>query len=211
MEGEGKVKQRCLERIEWGVAALVVLLAVVVWIEFRIHPGVNLTLFDIFPLFGLLAFSLMWTHFIAGALRRKWEVPRSESDVYMTVSMGIVLALIVLHPGLLWYELWREGFGLPPASYLHVYSSQVLAVLLGSVSLFIFLAFELQRWYKERKWWKYVEYAQVAAMVAIFFHALALGGELSVAWYRVVWYVYALALVGATGYTYWYDRVKNGG
>ncbi len=204
-------KQRQFEMIEWSIAAIVVLLAVIVWAMTRIYPGENLTLFDIFPLFGLLAFSLMWTHFISGALRRGWKVTQSgKNDLYMTVSMGMVLVLIVLHPGLLWYELWREGFGLPPASYLRVYDSQVFAALLGSVSLLIFLAFELRRWFKKEHWWKYIECAQVAAMIAIFFHALSLGGELSVGWYRVVWCVYAIVLIGATGYNYWYDKRLGG-
>ena len=205
------MRQRDFRLIELGLGVAVVLLALVAWATARSHAAVPVTVFDIFPVFGLLAFSLMWAGFVSGALARYLGVRASGKDMYVTLSMGIVLALIILHPGLLWYELWHEGFGLPPVSYLTVYSSQVAAVLMGSVSLCIFLAFELRRWFGKRRWWRYVGYAQYLAMVLIFFHALALGGELGTTWFRIVWYFYGMAFIAAAGYNYWYDRTHRKG
>ncbi len=197
------------ERVQWGLVALTVVLGLGVWAVDN-FPLDNLGLYDVFPLLGLLAFGVMWTHFIGGALRRWLGVEtRHEKSMYMTISMGVVLGLIVFHPVLLWIGLWLDGLGLPPMSYVTAYKSQLLAVLLGTVGLCIFLAFELKRWFEKARWWRAVEYLQVAGMVAIFFHALTLGGELRHPWYEVVWWLYGVTLVAATVYTEVYDKQRR--
>lgn len=194
--------------IEWLLAGFVVVSAVAVWLQSR-ELGENITIYDVFPPLGLTAFGLMWTHFVMGALRRYSEAPKRARDVYMTVSMGIVLALIILHPGLLWLGLYLDGFGLPPISYLTAYQSQLLAVLLGSLGLTIFLAFELKRWFGRKKWWRFIEWAQIIGMTAIFFHALQLGNELRTDWYALVWWLYGITLLIAIIYTVIYNRRKG--
>ena len=130
-------------------------------------------------------------------------------DAYWYVSSGIVLACLLLHPGLLSFGLWRDGLGLPPLSYINAYESMRLAILLGSVSLGIFLAFELHRWFGDRAWWKYIDRLQLVAMVAIFIHGLSLGGELNVSWYRALWILYGITLIAAYVYSYMYDRKRG--
>jgi hypothetical protein len=194
--------------IEWLLAAFVVVSAAAVWYQGR-ELDESITIYDVFPPLGLMAFGLMWTHFIMGALRRYSEAPKRTRDVYMIVSMGIVLALIVLHPGLLWLGLYLDGFGLPPVSYLTAYQTQLLAVLLGSLGLTIFLAFELKRWFGRKKWWRFIEWAQIIGMTAIFFHALQLGNELRTDWYALVWWLYGITLLIAIIYTVIYNRRKR--
>ncbi len=192
--------------LEWARGLFVVLTAVIVWLQVR---GVeSLSIYDIFPLFGLLAFGLMWTHYVNGAFRRMWGVAKAKNDTYWAVSSGLVLALIILHPLLLNYGLVRDGLGLPPASYAAAYPGNESFVLLGTVALLVFLAYELRRWYKHASWWKYINYAQLAAMVAIFIHALMLGRELSVGWYLALWWLYGISFVIAVVYSHWYDN-KN--
>jgi hypothetical protein len=89
---------------------------------------------------------------------------------------------------------------------LTVYSTQVAAVLLGSLGLTIFLAFELKRWFGEKIWWRYVEWAQIVGMAAIFYHALQLGHELRLGWFMAVWWFYGLTLVGAIIYSAIYKK-----
>jgi hypothetical protein len=66
----------------------------------------------------------------------------------------------------------------------------------------VFLAYELRRWYGGRPWWKYVAAAGDAAMVAIFYHGLRLGGQLQGGWFRGLWWFYGITLIGFLAYKY---------
>ena len=187
---------------QYTLGLAVALLSVWLWSDTAWRADL-LDVYVIFPLLGLLAFGLMWTHYIVGALRRYLGLSRDSTASYTRATGWIVLALILLHPSLLSLGLWQDGFGLPPASYLNVYRSQSLAVILGSLALCTFIAYELHRWWRARSWWQFVEYAQMIAMSAIFFHGLTLG-RIS-GWRSAVWWGYGLTLLLAGVYTYRYD------
>lgn len=202
-----------LTRVSWAVAGLALLPAIIAWLQ-GMGPGlVGLTqvdLYAVFPLLGLMAFTLMWSHYIVGALRRRLGVDKEATRRFRVVTGWVVLVAIVLHPGLLVYGLWRDGFGLPPDSYSAYVAPQLMwAVSLGVASLLAFLAYELHRWFADRKWWRFVQYAGDAAMLAIIIHGLRLGSDLVSGWFRAVWFVYALSYIAALSYTYykdWHDR-----
>jgi len=192
----------------WLIAGSVVALALLRWSQVRLSDG-EVGPYELFPLFGLSAFSLMWSHYVTDAIRRLIGAKDDALRQFFTITALIVLALILAHPGIFWYQLWSDGFGLPPVSYLSLYTDLAsrLALILGSLSLVAFLAFELHRRFKSASWWRYVEYANVAAMFAIFYHALTLGGEVS-GWFRLVWFFYGLTLAAAISYNYYH---KQGG
>lgn len=189
---------------EWVLGTAVALVSVLAWWQ----TGGGAGGYNIFPLLGLIAFGLMWTHFISGAVKRYFNLKASSSS-YASVTMGIVLVLILLHPGILWYELFRNGLGLPPLSVYAAYPAQMLAVSLGSVGLAIFLAYEAKRFFGSKSWWKYIEWLQVVGMIAIFVHALNLGGALSLPWFRVLWYFYGITLLIATIYSWMMNQNKG--
>lgn len=200
-----------LKTCSWLLAIVVTGFACVVWAGERLS-GNSLSLYDLFPLLGLLAFSLMWTHYILGSLRRCLKLSAHENKLYMKLTNIAVLMLIVLHPGLLILQLYKDGLGLPPNSYLQVYTGPVVrgALVLGTIALIIFILFESKKWLQKTKWWKFVEYAQILAMIFIFYHGLTLGRELSVEWYRVTWWCYGASFLGALIYNYRYDiRIKE--
>ena len=200
------VKQHILA-IEWALGCLAVLLPSVAWLS-RADLS-DLTLYDVFPPLGLVAFGLMWTHFVMGALRRYSGANLSDKRLFMPVSMGLVLALILLHPGLFWLALYMDGYGLPPQSYIEVYSTQLGFLAMGTVALMIFLAYELKRFFGEKSWWKYIDYLQIVGMVAIFVHAIGLGNELTIDWFMIVWLLYGVTLVAAIIYTEAYKRKRG--
>lgn len=194
---------------QWTLGVIVVVVSFVAWADVRLARSESITLYSLFPLFGLLAFSLMWTHYIYGAIRRYSNEKDRGYDAYWYISGTVVLASLLLHPFLLSFGLWRDGLGLPPLSYITAYDSMKVAIMLGSLSLTIFLLFELYRWFGDRPWWKYVEWLQLLGMTAIFIHALMLGGELNVGWFRAVWWGYGVTLAVASVYTYLYDRKRG--
>ncbi|MBP7837114.1 hypothetical protein KA021_00230 [Candidatus Saccharibacteria bacterium] len=202
-----KDKERLVQIGSWVLGGAVVVLAFTVWIQQR-FGGVSLTVYDFFPLLGLSAFSLMWTHYIIGSTRRLTEVKKTVNTLYLNVTGWLVLVLILLHPLLLVTQLRQDGFGLPPGSYAARYGGpgMKLAILLGTISLVIFLAFELKQKLKNKTVLKVLEYGQILAMFLILYHGLTLGRELSVDWFKGVWYVYGLLLVFSVAYNFMFDH-----
>ncbi len=195
----------------WTLGLAVTVLAIVAWGQSKNWVFDGPVAYLLFPLCGLLAFSLMWSHYIAGSLRRLNKAEKATIQKYLTITGYAVLVLICLHPGLLIWQLWRDGFGLPPDSYLQHYVSPSLkwVVMLGTISFLVFIAYEFRRWFKDKPWWKYVVYAGDAAMIAIFYHGLRLGSNTQTGWYQRVWWFYGVTLIGSLAFIYYVDRRKN--
>lgn len=196
-------KQQASQLIAWSLVTVVTVLAVLAWggsYGWHIWP---LTSYILFPLLGLLAFSIMWTHYMVGALKRYWKLEDDKLRRYFRWTGYAVLVLICLHPGLLIYQRFRDGYGLPPGSYeTYVGPGLGWITLLGTTSLLVFLAFELRRFFGTRRWWHFVADASDAAMLAIVYHALRIGSALQQSWYRAVWWLYLVTLVAALAYKY---------
>ena len=195
----------------WVLGAAVTVLAFIAWGQAFDWKFSTLTAYGLFPLFGLLAFSLMWTHYIIGAARRMVGVDKSVVKNYFQVTGWVVLLLICLHPGLLWFQLWRDGFGFPPQSYLNNYVAPSLrwAAMLGTASLLMFLAYEFKRWFSKKKWWPIIEYGNAAAMLAILVHSLNLGSTLQTGWLRNLWMFYGVTFVVSLMYIYYESWQKQ--
>lgn len=188
-------KTRQIQGFAWGLTAFVAALAFVAWGSFNAWSFDQLSSYQLFPLFGLLAFSIMWAHYVAAAVRQGFGIDKKVLMHYFEATSLMVLVLILLHPGLLTWQLWRDGHGLPPGSELHyVAPSARWAIIFAFISLSVFLIYEFRRFYQKRSWWKYVQYASDVAMVLIFFHALKLGGTLMDGWFRWVWLLYGFVL-----------------
>ncbi len=186
----------------WSLAVIVLTLALIDWgqyFQWKVFPINNYVLF---PLFGLLAFSLMWSHYVSAEVRKLAGLEPAVLKRYFEATSLLVVALICLHPGLLIYQRFRDGFGLPPHSYeTYVAPGLGWVTLLGTVCLGIFLAYELRRKYGQRPWWHYMQALTDIAMLAIFYHALRLGQQVT-GWYRVLWWFYGLTLAAILIHTY---------
>lgn len=191
------------QKIAWGLSIGVSVLAFVSWGQLYDWRLAQLSSYQYFPLFGLLAFSLMWSHYIVSALRQYLGLDRAVLRAYFDRTSLFVLFALLAHPGLLGWQLWRDGEGLPPASELN-YAGESLkvAVILGMIAWMVFLSYEFRRKYSTQSWWKYVNYANDAAMVMIIIHSLRLGSHLQSGWFRAVWYFYAATFVGSLAYIY---------
>lgn len=70
-------------------------------------------------------------------------------------------------------------------------------------SLFIFLTYELRRWFDKKSWWKFVQYASDVAIVLIYIHSLNVGSLLQAGWLKTVWIFYGITLAASLGYMYY--------
>lgn len=181
------------------------IIAVVAWGQGLAWHFSNLDSYRLFSLFGLLAFSLMWSHYIASVIRQYFKIDKQSLHLYFETTSLIVLAAILAHPGLLAWQLWRDGLGLPPGSELNFVSHDMrVYIIFAFTALLIFLAYEFRRWYHDRSWWQYIERGTDVAMVLIFLHSLNLGSQLQAGWLRIVWYFYGVTLLGALTYIYYH-------
>ena len=198
-----KLSEKTLRIIAWGLSALVSVLAIYVWGHSFAWHFSRLGAYRLFPLLGLLAFSLMWVHFVMGLLKSLFN-PAADLKKYYRYTSRAVLFLILLHPGLLLYQLWRDGYGLPPGSYkFYVSASMTSFVLLGMAALFAFLLYECKPWFEKQKFWPWAEQINNLAMLMIVVHSLKLGQNVQRGWYHDVWLFYAVVLFICLGYSYY--------
>ncbi len=153
------------------------------------------SIYSFFPLLGLLAFSLMWTHYVAAAVNRQYGGVFDLKKYYQWTGWAVVV-LIIFHPLLLNYGLWRDGLGLPPGSdLLYLGKKMLTALLLGVSALAIFLAYESKPLLEKSKFWPVMIGLNDLAMIFIFFHARLLGGSLQLHWFHTLWNFYGLVLI----------------
>ncbi|HEX7632796.1 MAG TPA: hypothetical protein VF401_00555 [Candidatus Saccharimonadales bacterium] len=180
----------------WGLSAIASVLAVLAWGREYGWELLPINNYQLFPLLGLLAFSLMWVHYVIGALRELTGVALSSVARFYQITGYAVLALICLHPGLLIWQRWRDGFGLPPHSYeSYVAPGLGWITLLGSASLLVFLAYEAHRWFAEKRWWHFVQEAGDLAMLVILYHGYKLCIQFDDRWVAGLWTFYGVILV----------------
>lgn len=198
------MKARDLQIFAWGSSVVVTAIAIIAWgqsIGWQLSP---LSLYVLFPLFGLIAFSLMWSHYMTAALRQYFKLDRALVKSYFEATSAVVLAAILLHPGLLAYQVWRDGGGLPPGSTLnYLPPSKDFYILIAMFSFFVFLTYELRRFFDKKPWWKFVQYASDIAMILIYIHSLNVGSQLQAGWLKIVWIFYGFTLAIALGYIYY--------
>lgn len=189
--------------LAWSLAALVSAAAIFAWGNYYQWHVLPFNTYIFFPVLGLLAFSIMWSHYMAVTLKEYWSLDGPVLAPFFRWSGYAVLVLICLHPGLLIYQRFRDGFGLPPHSYeSYVAHGMGWITLLGTASLLVFLAFEFRRVFGQKSWWHYVADASDFAMLAIVYHGLRLGTQLQSGWFHYVWLFYFVTLVAALIYKY---------
>lgn len=189
--------------IPWSLSTLVSFVALFAWGQSFEWALSAINPYQFFPLLGLLGFSLIWSQYMVAGLQTVLLRGVKLADYFRYTGYAVLL-VIVLHPGILIYQRFHDGFGLPPGSYeSFVAPGMAWLTLLGTASLLIFLAFELRRWFSRKTWWKFVARAGDLAILAIFYHGLRLGSQLQGGWYHGVWLFYGTTLVLALGHKYW--------
>lgn len=188
-----------LQAFAWTLSFLVVGLGTLAWYQ-TLPRGIGaMTNYQLFPLFGILAFSVMWSHYIVGAIRRYAVVDKRYLQTYFSGTAYFVLIMLLLHPGLLLLQLQQDKAGLP-LTYVH--PDLRIYVVLGMVAWVAFLTYELHRFYGERSWWRYVVIASDIAMILVLIHGFKLSSQLMPSWFTILWVVYGITLVAVIAYGY---------
>lgn len=159
--------------------------------------GDSSLLIGIFPIFGLLAFALLWLHVISGVFE-EWLRKKFEFDSFVHWTALVILASIILHPLLLLIFVRFDVVSL--------FSHSPFAVSLGFSGLILLLTYDigkiLKRYEFFTKNWSAILIISTIGFILTFFHSLMLGSDLQSGFMRMLWIFYGVTAIIATIYTY---------
>lgn len=180
---------------------LVIGLALVAWFA---TIGQSISSLEVASLLGVLAFSLMWVHYVADAVSPRAETEQKK-DVQYVVSRYAVLFAILSHPFLVNYYLVTNNFGFPPEGYVALLGDLAVVVLLGWIALAAFLLFELRS--KLHRFDHYIFHANSIAMFLVLMHGFVIGMVMMTTWFAWVWlgYLVVFTAVMYRRYAQYYD------
>lgn len=151
----------------------------------------------IFPFFGLLAFTLVWTQIMVGSLmplltRLFPSIPR-----YQRFEGIFALLFALTHPTLLligfgWSTFWHWGFISPDLYWL---------VILGYAGLLSTLLTVTSALLARRSWfaqhWRTIHYLNYVTFAVVWVHSWRLGADVHDAPLRWLWLGFAVTAAGA--------------
>ena len=151
----------------------------------------------IFPIFGLLAFTLLWLHAMSGVFE-EWLRERFDFDFFVHWTSIVILFSIILHPLFL---LIIAKFDI-----LGIYNANPKAMLLAFIGLPLLLTYDIGKLLKTKKFfparWNAILMISTIGFILIFFHSLQIGSDLQSGFLRKLWIFYGVTAILATIYTY---------
>ncbi|MBX4190121.1 hypothetical protein KW791_02400 [Candidatus Parcubacteria bacterium] len=177
-----------------------------VWVRVsHLHWTLNTQLIinNLFPIFGLAAFSLLWLHAISGVFE-PWLRKNFDFDTFVQWTAALIFIFIILHPLLLLTNIHFR----PQTLFLLAESDDIW---LGIIGLVLLLTYDIGKALKKRgfftKHWNKILIISTIGFLLTFFHSLALGDDLQSGPLRIVWIFYGSTAILATIYTYGLKRL----
>lgn len=181
-----------------------------VWSGRFVFSATPFVLFDLFPAFGLLAFSTMWLHVVGGAFR-EWINKYLDFQQFVFWTSFVVLAALLLHPGLLLLGFTLTGGG---SAYNYAPSGKEYLITIAILAWIIFISYDFLKVLHKKgylaKYWHVIKLVSTLALFLAFFHSINLGRDLHVGSLRVVWWFYGITAALATIKVYLLQGPKAG-
>ena len=174
------------------------------WVRFENmswSPGMSI-FGALFPFFGLLAFSLLWLHAMAGVFE-PWLRKHINFDSFVHHTSLVILISIIAHPILLLVSLkFKIG------NIFLIYDP--LYIWLAIIGWLLLITYDivkpLRKYEFFAKHWQNVLTVSTIGFLITFFHSLKLGSDLQTNPLRAVWIFYGVTAILATIYTYGIKR-----
>jgi hypothetical protein len=154
-----------------------------------------LSLFLLFPILGMLAFSVMWTQTAVGCFSNYFS-KYFNLDIFYAKSGLAVLILFLSHPAIAIIALLNTTGSANP--FQLVSDSQGIFLILAMISFIIFLSFELTlRWKtntlaKIKPW---IENASYIGIILVWVHSLNIGSHTGSGWFHYLWLFYGISAI----------------
>lgn len=171
----------------WILFVFVSAISIILWL-ITLSGSVR-SMYQFFPILGVLAWTTMWVHYVAGSIGKSTNGRR-----FTKWTEAVVLLLLVAHPGIFLVQRFLDTGLLPPASYVsYVGSLRAWAVVVAIAALATFLLYEVLKRFRsrliKRAIWPYFSLFQAGAMIAIFVHGFTLGTSMNSA-YFILWWIF---------------------
>lgn len=155
---------------------------------------------NLFPLFGISAFTILWLHIVGPALR-PWLDKYVDFQRFLDVTEPYVLVSMLMHPLLL----------------LVIMNFDVKAILAGGpyiffgiIGLTLLLTFDIGKAFKKRNFverhWNKILLLSTIGFLLIFFHSIMLGSHLQEGPLRILWLFFGTTAISAAIWNYMVKR-----
>ncbi len=152
---------------------------------------------NVFPIFGLLAFTLLWLHSMAGVFE-EWLREHFDFDNFVHWTSIVIFVSIILHP-LLLLILVKFNFN-------SIFRGNPQAITLAVVGLLLLLTYDigkaLRKHERSSKHWRAILIISNIGFILTFFHSLSLGSDLQEGPMRILWIFYGVTAILGIIYTY---------
>lgn len=160
-------------------------------------------LLNLFPLFGLAAFSLLWLHAISGVFE-PWLRKNFNFDRFVHATATLILVCIIAHPLLLLISL-NFSFG---KIFLFGDADDIWLAIIGWALL---ITYDVGKALKKHNFfvrnWNKILLISTIGFLLTFFHSIGIGSDLQSGLLRTIWIFYGVTAILATIYTYGVKRL----
>lgn len=154
---------------------------------------------NLFPLFGLAAFSLLWLHAISGVFE-PWMRKHINFDLYVQRTSGLILVCIIAHPLLV-----LASFNFSITNLFMVYGSTF--IVLGIAGWVLLISYDIIKPLRKsypffaRHWTVVLAISNIGFLLT-FVHSIFVGSDLQAGPLRAVWIFYGITAFLAIVHTY---------
>jgi hypothetical protein len=187
---------------------IVLLIPIYVWGDSFAWDFSILSLFLLFPLLGLLAFSVMWTQVFVGAFEKHIGKYFNLGRFYAKTGLA-VLILFVSHPLIALIALWNATGSANPFNLIS--ESQAVYLILAMIAFATFIAFEITLRWKHKtiqRFKPWVENASAIGVILVWIHSINIGSHTQGGWFMYLWWFYGITGVLMIAYSFWHKLRK---
>lgn len=157
----------------------------------------DLLLPNLFPFFGLIAFSILWLHSMSGVFE-VWLRKNFDFDKFVHWTSLMVFVSIILHPLLLFISIDFNISGL--------ISNGGKYIRWGVIGWFLLITYDIGKALKRYNFfvrhWNKILLISTIGFLFTFFHSINLGSDLQSGPLRAIWIFYGTTAIIATIWTY---------
>jgi len=179
---------------------LIVLLPIYFWGDSFAWNFSAVNLYLLFPLLGMLAFSIMWTQVVVGTFKEKFH----DVDIFFSRTGVAVFLLFFFHPVLAAIAQFNSVGSLSLFDLVGPPHKKFL--VLGMIAFTIFVLYEVvlrvAALRQVKKLNKFFEVASEFGVILVFIHSINLGSHLQAGLLKYIWWFYGITAVLMIGWKY---------
>ena len=185
---------------------LILSLPIYIWGESFSWNFEFFSLYLLFPLLGMLAFSIMWTQVVVGKFKNHFNKIFSTHKFFVRTGLT-VLILFLSHPIVAAIAQWNSSKLLPIESLFSlVGSSQKVFITFAVIAFVSFVMYEfvlrMSRFKIVQRITPFVEFFSSIGVILVWVHSINIGSHLQTGSLRIIWWFYGITTILIILHTY---------